>query len=116
MIFNRKKEPKNIKAILKNFKELEKKVEKISQGLELLQKNSKLHVQKVGLVRYNPFSNVGGNQSFSLALLDNSNNGIVVTSLYAQDSNRVYAKTIESGKSEYSLSQEEEKAINKAIS
>ena len=116
MIFNRKKEPKNIKEILKHLKGLEKKFEEMSNTLETLRKDSKLHIQKLGLVRYNPFSNAGGDQSFSIALLDNNNSGIVITSLYAQDSNRVYAKPVENGKSDYSLSQEEEKAISKAIS
>jgi len=116
MFFKKSKGPKNIKEVLRQFKELEKKVDKISRGLENLKKDSKLHIQKVGLIRYNPFSNVGGDQSFSIALLNSENNGIVITSLYAQDSNRVYSKSVEKGKSQYSLSQEEEKAIAKAIS
>jgi len=115
MFFKKNNQPKNIKEILKQFKELERKVDKISQSLESLQKDSKLHIQKVGMVRYNPFSNVGGDQSFSIALLNNNNNGIIITSLYAQDSNRVYSKPVENGKSQYSLSQEEEKAIKKAV-
>jgi len=116
MIFKRKKEPQNIKEILKQFKDLEKKVKETSQTLEILRKDSKLHIQKLGLVRYNPFSNVGGDQSFSIALLNNNNDGIIITSLYAQDSNRVYSKSIKNGKSEYSLSEEEKRAISKAVS
>ena len=115
MIFKKNKEPKDIKGILKQFKELEKRVEKISQDLEILKKDSKLHIQKAGLLRYNPFSNVGGNQSFSIALLDNNNDGFVITSLYAQDGNRVYAKPVKNGKSEYVLSEEEKETINKSI-
>ena len=94
---------------------MRKDLEKLSQSLEKLKKDSKVHIQKVGIVRYNPFSNVGGDQSFSIALLDDNNSGFVITSLYAQDNNRVYAKSINQGKSEHSLSKEEEKAIAKAL-
>lgn len=101
------KEPKDLKEVLKQFEELKKKVENISQ-------NSKTSIQKVGMVRYNPFSDVGSDQSFSIALLDGDNNGIVITSLFSRDGNRVYGKPVKNGQSEYSLSGEEKKAIEKA--
>lgn len=115
MLFKKKEQPANLKEVLKQFDILKKDLEKLTQGLENLKKASKVHIQKVGIVRYNPFSNVGGDQSFSIALLDNNNNGIVITSLYAQDSNRVYAKSVKQGRSEHSLSDEEKKAIAKAL-
>ena len=115
MFFKKKQEPENLQEALKQLGELKKDFQKLSQGLEKLEKDSKVHIQKVGVIRYNPFSNVGGDQSFSIALLDNNNNGIVITSLYAQDSNRVYAKSIKQGQSEHSLSDEEKKAIAKAL-
>ncbi len=110
------KEPKNLKEIINQFKNLEEKVEEISERLENLKKENKFSVQKVGIIRYNPFSGVGSNQSFSVALLDGNNDGIVITSLYAQDGNRVYGKSVKNGQSEYSLSGEEKKAISKAMS
>ncbi len=114
--FNKKdKEPQNLKEVISQFKNLEGKVKEISERLENLKKESKFSVQKVGIVRYNPFSGVGSNQSFSVALLDGNNNGIVITSLYAQDGNRVYGKSVKNGQSEYSLSGEEKKAISKAL-
>jgi len=94
---------------------LRKEVEKISQDFEALKKQGNLSIQKVGIVRYNPFSNVGGNQSFSIALLDGDNNGVVVTSLFSRDGNRVYGKSIKKSNSEYSLSKEEKQAVEKAI-
>jgi len=106
-LFKKDKEPKNLKEVLKQFEELRKQVEKISQ-------TSKASIQKVGVVRYNPFSEVGGDQSFSVALLDGNNDGVVVTSLYSRDGNRVYGKAVKNGQSEYSLSGEEKKAIEKA--
>jgi len=114
--FKKDKEPKNLKEVLKQFEGLEKEVEKISEGLENLKKEGKFSIQKMGIVRYNPFSGVGGDQSFSVALLDGNNDGVVVTSLYSRDGNRVYGKPIKNGSSEYSLSDEEKKAIDKAVS
>jgi len=110
-----KKEPQNLEEILNVFRGLEgrvKKLERISE--EIIEKN-KFSVQKIGIVRYNPFSDVGGDQSFSLALLDENNNGVVITSLFTRDDNRVYGKAINKGLSKHSLSKEESKAINQAI-
>lgn len=111
----RKKKPKNLKEILSQCNDLEKNLERISQELEKLKKESKFFIQKTGVVRFNPFSGIGGNQSFSVALLDGNNNGFVITSFYSREGNRVYAKPIISGKSEYLLSKEEKEAIEKAI-
>ncbi len=113
--FKKNKEPKDLKGILNQIRDLEKKIEIISEGLENLKKEAKFSVQKTGIVRYNPFSDVGGDQSFSIALLDGNNNGIVVSSLYTKEGNRIYGKPIKNGISEYSLSDEEKKAISKAI-
>jgi len=108
-LFNRKEkeEPKDLKELLKEFQELKEEFKKVSE-------QSKSAIQKVGIIRYNPFSNTGSDLSFSIALLDGSNNGIVITSLYSQEGNRVYGKAIEKGTSEYSLSDEEKEAIKKA--
>lgn len=109
-----KKEPENLKEILSRFKNLEKNFEKLSQELENLKKESKLSIHKVGIVRFNPFKEVGGDQSFSVAFLDGSDSGTVITSLYSRDGNRVYGKAIKNGKSGHLLSAEEKKAIEKA--
>lgn len=113
--FKKNKEPKNLKEVLKQFEVLGKEVERISEGLDSLKKEGMFSFQKIGIVRYNPFSGVGSNQSFSIALLDGNNNGVVITSLYARDGNRVYGKPVKRGTSEYSLSNEEKKAIKMAI-
>lgn len=110
----KEREPKNIGEVLAQFKELKEDFEKISKELAVLKKDNKFNVQKVGLVRFNPFKEIGSNQSFSLALLDGKENGVVITSLYTREGNRVYGKPIESGKSLYLLSQEENEAIEKA--
>jgi len=112
----KKREPENFKEILDCFKKLENNFEKLSQELEKLKKESKFNIQKVGIVRFNPFSEVGSDQSFSIALLDSNDNGVVITSLYSREGNRVYGKPIKNGQSEYLLSAEEKEAIEKAIS
>ncbi|MHB8064011.1 MAG: DUF4446 family protein [Ruminiclostridium sp.] len=69
-------------------------------------------VQKVGIVRFNAFDNVGSDLSFSIALLDNNDSGVVLSGIYARDSSSTYAKPVSSGKSKYSLSAEEIQAID----
>ena len=96
------------------LKKLEENFEKVSKEIENLQKEGRFSIQKVGIIRFNPFSEVGGDQSFSLAILDADDNGIVITSLYTREENRVYGKPIKRGASEYSLSVEEKEAISKA--
>ncbi len=69
-------------------------------------------IQKVGIVRFNAFDNVGSDLSFSIAMLDNSDSGIVISGIYARDSSSTYAKPVTSGKSKYTLSAEEIQAID----
>jgi hypothetical protein len=73
-----------------------------------------LAIQKLGIVRFNPFKEVGSDQSFSVAFLDDNDNGVVITSHYSREGNRVYGKPIKSGESGYSLSKEEIDAIGMA--
>lgn len=110
----KKKEPENLQEILVQFKDLKENFERISAELENLKKENKINIQKVGIVRFNPFKEIGGNQSFSIALLDGNDNGVVITSLYSRTDNRVYGKPIKNGQSEYLLSEEEKQAIEKA--
>lgn len=68
-------------------------------------------VQKIGLVRYNAFKDVGSDLSFAIALLDGNDNGVVLNGLYGSESSNIYAKPIKERKSTYQLSDEEEYAI-----
>ncbi len=110
-----KKEPENITEVLKKLGILEKNLGEFSRDLKELKAESRSHFKKIGFVRYNPFSGVGGDQSFSIALLDDHNNGVVLTSLFSREGNRVYAKIVEKGVSPHVLSDEEKQAIKKAI-
>jgi hypothetical protein len=69
----------------------------------------------VGLVRYNPFEDTGGQLSFALAILDGAGNGFVVNSLHARGGTRVYAKAISAGRAESTLSDEESAAVRQAL-
>lgn len=72
-------------------------------------------VQHVGLVRYNPFQETGGDQSFAVALLDSKGDGIVVSSLHSRTMTRFYARPIKGGTAQLSLSEEEAKAVQQAM-
>ncbi len=72
-------------------------------------------IQKVGVIRYNPFADTGGDQSFAIALLDSLGNGVVLSSLHSRTDTRVFAKPVHSGRSKYQLSDEEQDAIKKAL-
>jgi len=90
-------------------------INKIKELVNLLQKKGCFHIQKVGLVRFNPFSQTGGNQSFSLALLDGHDNGLVISSFHSREGTRIYAKIVKEGeRKKSSFSKEEREAILKA--
>lgn len=89
--------------------------EEVRRRLDFLEDDGKHHVQKVGLVRYNPFKELGGDHSFSLAILDGVNSGIVITGLHTRDRTRIYMKEIVKGKSVHDLSADEKKALGEAV-
>lgn len=70
---------------------------------------------RVGVVRYNPFAETGGDQSFALAIVNDAGTGVVVSSLHNRDSTRVYAKPLTNGESKYQLTDEELDAIQQAL-
>lgn len=80
---------------------------------EAMREQMKNCVQKVKLMRYNAFADTGSDLSYSLALLDENNNGVVLSSIYGREDNRTYAKPIENGKSTYNLSDEEKQVLPK---
>ena len=71
-------------------------------------------LQKVGVVRFNPFQDSGGDQSFAIALLDQRGSGVVVSSLHGRAETRIFAKQVINGRSTHSLSDEEQQAIREA--
>lgn len=105
---------KSLKGLIENLEKLEKRAKVSENHLEDIEQRLKNCVQKTGVVRFNPFSDTGGDQSFSVALLNERKNGVVISSLYGREINRVYGKPIENGESRYQLSKEEKEAIEKA--
>jgi hypothetical protein len=104
-----------LEQILKRQQGLISETEHLQRALEELAKDGRLHIQKLGLIRFNPFSDTGGSQSFTMAILDQGNNGWVMTSLYARTGNRWYIKEVRAGKGkELELSKEELAAIKNA--
>jgi len=90
-------------------------LDELAAKMAVLEAVQRRTFQKVGLVRYNPFDETGGNQSFALALLDAGANGWVLSSLHARTGTRVYAKAIKAGLAEGGLSEEETAAIQRAM-
>ena len=86
---------------------------RLHRELETLARQS---IQKVGVVRFNPFSDTGGDQSFAVALLDAQGNGVVLSSLHGRADTRIFAKQVQAGRSKHALSDEEQDAIRKALS
>lgn len=110
---------KDLKSILEQILDEVEKEKKFTRELEDKINEIKLeglsNIKKVGLMRYNPFSETGGNQSFVLVLLDSNDNGFVITSLHSRESTRVFAKPVLAGKeSGFEFSKEEIQAILEA--
>lgn len=91
------------------------RISDLGKIVEDIKKNNLYNIQKVGLVRFNPFAETGGDQSFCLALLDGEDSGLVISSLHSRETTRIYAKPVRKGKSAgYDLSAEEKQSILKA--
>jgi len=104
--------------ILDNLSNIEKNntdsIKEIRADIEKMKKDNLSHFQKMALVRFNPFSEMGGEHSFSLALLDQYLSGFLITGLHTRERTRVYIKRVEKGKSRQDLSREEREALSKA--
>lgn len=102
-------------AILQTIGRVRKTTDALRVSVERLENDEQYHVQRLGLVRFNPFADTGGAQSFSIAFLDKHKSGLVMTSLYARSGNRWYIKQVVNGKGkELVLSKEEEEAVKNA--
>lgn len=104
-----------LESILNEIRTVNEKSNKVRKRCNILEKEKVKHLQKVGFVRFNPFSDTGGDQSFCLVLLDDNGDGIVLSSLHTRGTTRIYAKEVEKGKGKsLPLSDEEKEAIKKA--
>jgi hypothetical protein len=108
----------NLEGILTDHivqvREAVRQVEAMQSRVQHLENAAGFDLQHLGLVRFNPFSNTGGDQSFALALIDGHGRGVVLSSLHTRDMTRVYAKPLEAWLSPHSLTDEEKQAIELA--
>lgn len=110
---------KNLEGIITSYldkiDESIEKTEHISDLYNELNSNIKSCIQKVSIVRYRAFEDVGSDLSYSIALLDSNNNGIILSGLYGRNESTTYAKPIDKGISRYELSDEEEQVLQEAM-
>jgi len=112
-------EEKNLKKVLEQIMNTQKASKKglseVRAEIARLEKAGELHVQKVGLLRFNPFRETGGDHSFSIAMLDGNDTGYILTGLHTRERTRVYLKQINKGSSDVKLSIDEKKTLSKAL-
>lgn len=105
-----------LEDVIAHLRTSKKRQAEIDAALSVLQRDGETHICHMGLVRFNPFSDVGGEQSVAVAFLDGHYNGIVISSLRGRQETRFFAKPVRSGKEEkYPFSNEEKIAIQRAI-
>jgi len=100
---------------LTRVEEVDQRLTALNSEYKRLSVTNSLASQKISIVRFNPFGDTGGDQSFSLAVLDAQNSGYVLTSIHGRQGTRVYVKPVDFGKSKYTLSAEEQQALSQAI-
>lgn len=111
---------KNIESVLMEHidkvEEVQEEFKDLHSKLDIIENRISFSIQKVGIVRYNAFNDVGSDLSYSIALLDGNNNGIVLTGIHGRTETISYAKPIKEGKSNYNLSVEELQSLDRAKS
>lgn len=112
---NRKALDTVLSNIVKEVQESKKDIAKLVLRCDTIEEKGLLYIQKIGLLRFNPFNDTGGDQSFILTLVDAKDTGVVITALYSRSGTRWYAKKVLEGKGlEHELSEEEKKALRMA--
>jgi hypothetical protein len=99
---------------LRRVDNVAKHLDKLDDAYKKLAAAGSLASQKISIVRFNPFGDTGGDQSFVLAVLDAHNSGYVLTSIHGREGTRSYVKPVDYGKSKYPLSAEEKQALKQA--
>jgi hypothetical protein len=105
----------DIIGICEDNKAMKLSIDKNSQDIKTLFEKNEIVLQKVGLVKYDAFKEMGGNLSFALAILDERNNGILINSVHSSDGCYSYTKRIKNGDSQIALSNEEKEAVERAV-
>ncbi len=101
-----------LEMVLHEYDETKKGIEILNKRCDKIEEDNKKHIQNLGLLRFNPFKDTGGDQSFILSLTDSEKNGVIISGLYSRNGTRWYAKKIKNGKGvDYQLSEEEKKSL-----
>jgi hypothetical protein len=109
---NRKSLDVVLTNLLMEVKTSKKDIANLVDQCDRIEKEERFHIQKIGLLRFNPFKDTGGDQSFILALVDSYDTGVIITALYSRTGTRWYTKRVVKGKGmEHELSDEEKKAL-----
>lgn len=103
-----------ITTMLKGMENLDARSGEMENYIIKMDERLRKSIQKIQTVRFNPFKDQGGNQSFATCFLDENGKGVVISSLYSRDKVSVYAKPVMKYQSEFELSEEEKEAIEKA--
>ncbi len=104
-----------LEGLVKESEITKKDIAYMKTYCDKIEKDGEFHIQKIGLLRFNPFKDTGGDQSFIVALIDKHDTGIVISGLYSRAGTRWYAKQVVAGKGvEHELSDEERQAIKEA--
>ncbi len=98
----------------KDIQKLKESKENTEKELIVINKKLKKSIQGLEVIRFNPFPDQGGNQSFAIGMMNEENNGVVISSLYSRERMSIFAKPIKNGNSEYELTNEEKDALKKA--
>lgn len=104
-----------IVSLFEDNKFIKNAIEKDKKDIRILYKNFQSVFQKLGVVKYDAFNQMGGQMSFCIALLDENNNGFILNSVHSAEGCYSYTKEIKNGESEILLGNEEKKALNIAI-
>lgn len=100
---------------MKELHGTKKGLAELAKRYDTIEKDSRFHIQKIGLLRFNPFKDTGGDQSFILTLVDANDTGVIISGLYSRSGMRWYAKKIVKGRGfEHELSDDEKKSLKLA--
>ncbi|NMM62043.1 DUF4446 family protein [Clostridium sp. P21] len=117
--FMRGVDNKNLEELITGYLDKVDKVEKNSDDMKEIYKelDTRLKgcIQKVSVVRYRAFEDVGSDLSFSISLLDENNDGVIITGIYGRNESTTYAKPVDRGISRYDLSEEEKQVLQNSI-
>lgn len=103
-----------IVALENDIAKLKKAEENFEKEIGVINSKLKKSIRGLETIRFNPFPDQGSNQSFAIGMLNEENDGLVISSLYSRERMSIFAKPIKNGKSEYELTAEEKEALTKA--